>query len=101
MIMSRESVSSGPVDRKGANTVDGSHDESYLGCIGGTGEMGVDLLGLVLVEGYEAVEDVVARGRVVRSTFSNIRSLVLPSVGSNLVQLAFIVREIILHRADR
>ena len=59
--------------------------------------MGVDLLGLVLVERDKSVEDVVACSSIVRSTFSKIRTLVLAAVGSNLVKLAFIIREIILH----
>lgn len=82
-------------------TVDGGHDESDLGGIGGTGEVGVDLLGLMLIQGYETVQDVIASRGIVRSTFSKIRCLVMPSVRSNLVQLTFIVREVVLHRADR
>ena len=50
-------------------TVDGCHDESDLCRVGGTCEVGVDLLGLVLVQGHEAVEDVVARGGVVGTTW--------------------------------
>jgi hypothetical protein len=46
-------------------TVHGCHDESDLHGVGGAGEVGVDLLVLVLVEGHEAVQDVVARGLVV------------------------------------
>ena len=46
-------------------TIDGCHDEADLGGIRGAGEVGVDLLVLVLVEGHEAVQDVVARGLVV------------------------------------
>ncbi len=63
--------------------------------------MRVDLLGLVLIEGDEAVEDVVASSSVIGSTFTNIRLLMLPTVGSDLVKLAFIIREIILHRRNR
>lgn len=37
-------------EESGARTVDGGHDESDLRGVGGTGEMGVDLLGLVLVQ---------------------------------------------------
>lgn len=50
------------------DVVDRGHDEADLHGVGGAGEMGVYLLGLVLVEGYEAVEDVVARGRVLGAT---------------------------------
>jgi hypothetical protein len=46
-------------------TVHGSHDESDLHGVGGAGEMRVNLLVLMLVEGHEAVQDVVARGLVV------------------------------------
>lgn len=37
------------------NTIDGSHDESNLHGIRGACEMGVDLLGFVLVEGDKSV----------------------------------------------
>jgi hypothetical protein len=43
------------VRNEGDRTVDGSHDESDLHGVGGAGEVGVDLLVLVLVEGHEAV----------------------------------------------
>lgn len=61
--------------------------------------MGIDLLGFVLIQGHEAVEDIVACGGIVGSTFCNIRFLVLPPVGSILVELAFIIREVVLHGA--
>lgn len=82
-------------------TIDGGHDEAYLCSIGGTGEMSIYLFGLVLVQRHEAIQDVIACRRIVRSTFSNIRTLVRPSVRPILVELAFIVWKIILHRADR
>lgn len=82
-------------------TIHGSHDETDLGGIGGTGKMSVDLLGLMLVQGDETVQDVIAGRGIVGSTFMKIRFLVFLSVGSNLVQLAFIVWEVVLHRADR
>lgn len=59
--------------------------------------MSVDLLRLVLVQRNESVQDIVACRSIIRSTFINIRSLVLPTVVADLIQLAFIVREIILH----
>ncbi len=40
--------------------VDGGHDEANLHGIGGTGEMGIDLLALMLVERDKTVEDVLA-----------------------------------------
>lgn len=61
-------------------TVDGSHNESDLHGIGGAGEMCVNLLGLVLVQADETVENVVA--------------------SSSVVGTALIVREVILHGAD-
>lgn len=82
-------------------TIHSSHDEADLCGIGSTREMGVYLLGLVLVQGNETIQDVVACGGIVRSTFCNIRFLVFPAVGSILVELAFIVRKVVLHRANR
>lgn len=61
-------------------TVDGSHDESDLHSIGGAGEMCVNLLGLVLVQADETVQDVVA--------------------SSSVVGTALIVREVVLHGTD-
>ena len=63
--------------------------------------MGINLLRLVLVQGDESVQDIVAGRSVIRSTFSNIRSKMPPAVVADLVQLAFIIREIILHRGHR
>lgn len=79
------------------DVVDGSHDESDLHCVGCTSEVGVDLLGRMLVEAavallaysslnqrgdhnsrYESVQDVIARGAVVLATL--------------------VVREVVLHR---
>ena len=62
--------------------------------------MSIDLLRLMLVQGNETVEDVVAGRSVVRATFREIRFLVFPPVGSILVELAFIVWEVVLHGAD-
>jgi hypothetical protein len=69
MMMSGTSQSADRARRIGrvGLTIDSSHDEADLHGIGGAGEMGIDLLGLVLVKGNEAVEDVVA-GRVVVGT---------------------------------
>ena len=82
-------------------TIDSSHDKADLGCIGCTCKVGVDLLGLVLVQRNKPIQNVIASRSIIRSTFSNIRSLVFHSVGSILVELAFIVWEIILHRGNR
>lgn len=62
-------------------TIDRGHDESDLGGIGGTGEMGINLLRLVLVQADESVQDVVA--------------------GQGIVVSTFIVGEVVLHWADR
>ena len=61
-------------------TVDGSHDESDLHGIRGTREMRVNLLGLVLVQRHEPVEDVVA--------------------GSGVIGATLVVGEVVLHRRD-
>jgi len=60
--------------------VDCSHDESDLGGISGTGEVSVDLLGLMLVQANESVQDVVACQCVIITTF--------------------VVGEVVLHWAD-
>ena len=51
--------------RGGLRTVYCGHDEPDLHGIRGTGEVGIDLLGLVLVERDEPIEDVVTRRSVV------------------------------------
>ena len=61
-------------------TINGGHDEADLGGIGGTGEMCVNLLRLVLVQADESVQDVVA--------------------GLGVIISSFIIREIVLHWAD-
>jgi len=55
------------------------HNESDLGGISGAGKMGVDLLGLVLVQAHESVQNVIA-----------CRSIVLTSL---------VIWEIVLHWA--
>jgi len=62
------------------DVINGCHNEADLGGIGGAGEVGVDLLGLVLVQADESVEDVVA--------------------GQSIVVTTFEVREVVLHGAD-
>ena len=59
--------------------------------------MGINLLRFVLVQGNKSVQDVVAGRSIIRSTFGNIRTVKHPAVVANLVQLAFIIREIVLH----
>jgi len=61
------------------HTIDGRHDETDLGRVRCASEVRVDLLRLMLVQAYETVEDVIARGGIVVS--------------------AFVVREVVLHRA--
>lgn len=62
------------------NVIDSSHDESDLGSIGSTGEVGVDLLGLMLIQADESIQDVVACQSVIIT--------------------AFVVGEVVLHWAD-
>ena len=62
--------------------------------------MGINLFRFVLIQRYKSVQNVVARSSVIGSTFSNIRFLMPSAVRPILVELAFIVREIILHGGD-
>ena len=64
----------------GELTINSSHNETDLHGIGSAGEMSVDLLGLVLVERDETVENVVASSGVIRTTL--------------------VVWEVVLHGAD-
>jgi hypothetical protein len=61
-------------------TINGGHDEADLGGIGGAGEMGVDLLGLMLVQADESIQNVVA--------------------GQGIIITSFVVGEVIFHWAD-
>ena len=63
--------------------------------------MCIDLLRLVLVQGNKTIKDVITRRRIIRSAFIKIRLLVPLAVGAILVELAFIIWEVILHWADR
>jgi hypothetical protein len=63
-----------------ALTIDRRHDEPDLHGIRRTREMSIDLLRLVLIQAYEAIQDVIARRRVIRA--------------------ALVIREVILHGAD-
>ena len=67
--------------KKWEPTINSSHDESNLHGISSTGEMGIDLLGFVLVERDKTIENVVA--------------------GSSVVGATLVVGEIVLHRAHR
>ena len=53
------------IPQEGSLTVNCSHDEADLSGVGCASEMGINLLGLVLVQADKAVEDVVACRRVV------------------------------------
>ena len=59
--------------------------------------MCVDLLRFVLVQRNESVQDIVACGSVIGTTLSRIRFLMISAVASELVELAFIIWEIVLH----
>lgn len=84
MMMSAAQVRNSPFTSMGATvrklTIDSGHDEANLRCVGGTGEVGVDLLSLVLVQANKAVKDVVASRSIVVATL--------------------VVGEVVLHRAD-
>jgi hypothetical protein len=49
-------------------TIDGTHDEPYLGGIGGASEVSVDLLCFGLIERHESVQDIVACCGIIRAT---------------------------------
>ena len=49
-------------------TINGSHHKAYLRSVRGTSEVGVYLLGLVLVQRDESVEDVVASRSIIGTT---------------------------------
>ena len=49
-------------------TVDSSHDKANLSGVSGTSEVRVDLFGLMLVQRYKAVENIVASSGIVRTT---------------------------------
>ncbi len=49
-------------------TIHCGHNEADLGSIGGTGEMGIYLLLLMLVEGDESIKNIVASKSVVGAT---------------------------------
>lgn len=59
------------------HTVHSRHDEADLHGIGGACKVCVDLLGLVLVQRDEAVEDVVACRSVVRTAWSKVSTTVI------------------------
>jgi len=60
--------------------IDGRHDEANLCGVGGTSEMCVNLLGLVLVQADESVQNIIT--------------------GQGVVIPSFVVWEVILHWAD-
>ncbi len=57
------------------HTVDSGHDEANLGRVGGAGEMRVDLLRFVLIQRDETVQNVVASGSIVRTTFRSVSKI--------------------------
>jgi len=65
MISTWGSVSELDSRATGKRTVDSTHDESDLGGVCRTGEMGVDLFRLCLVERDESVQNVVTGGGIV------------------------------------
>lgn len=79
-------------------TVDSAHDKPYLCCVSGACEMGVDLLGLCLVQRYKPVENVVACSGVIGATLRRVSS---STFGNHERVRTIIVWEVILHRANR
>ncbi len=69
MIMSAKRLDLGCSPEVGVElTIDGTHDEPYLGGIGGAGEVSVDLLCFGLIERHESVQNVVACCGIIRAT---------------------------------
>uniref|UniRef100_A0A1Y1LSX1 Uncharacterized protein n=1 Tax=Photinus pyralis TaxID=7054 RepID=A0A1Y1LSX1_PHOPY len=62
------------------DVIDSRHHEADLSSVGGAGEVSINLLGLMLIQADESVEDVVASRSIVVTTL--------------------IVGKIVLHRAD-
>lgn len=60
--------------------INSSHDETDLRGISSTGEMGIDLLGLVLIQTDESVEDIITSQSIIVTTL--------------------VIREVVLHGAD-
>lgn len=58
----------GIVSFRSIHTINSCHNEADLGSICCASEMSVDLLGLGLIKGNEAIEDVVAGRSVIRTT---------------------------------
>ena len=86
------------------HTVDSGHDESDLGGIGGASEMGIDLFGIVLVQGDETVQNVVTCGSIIGSTCLPVRGTILGRVRHERASgkpgmRTFIIRKVILHGA--
>lgn len=50
------------------HAVDSCHDEADLGGVSSASEMGIDLLGLVLIQADEAVQNIIASQGVVLTT---------------------------------
>lgn len=92
-------VSSYQQKAKDQLTIDSCHNEADLSGIRGAGEMGIDLLCLVLVEGDESVEDVIACCSIVGATFADFMSGRFKNC-QGLMGITFVIWEIILHGAD-
>ena len=82
-------------------TVDGRHDEPNLSRVGGASEMGINLFGLMLIEGDESIEDVIAGGRIIRTSYDISRGQWLSlSMVNRIRWRTLVVGEILLHGTD-
>lgn len=65
-------------------TINGRHNESDLHGVCGAGEMGIDLFRLMLVEGDESVENVVAGSLVVGTSCRMVRLHLCDQAGKHI-----------------
>lgn len=87
-----------------SRTIDSSHDESDLGRIRCAGKVGIDLLGVVLIQAHESIQNVVTCGSIIRSTCLPVRRAIFGRIrqeraSSKPGMRTFVVREIVLHGA--
>ena len=55
-------------------TIHSTHNESYLRCVSGASEVGVDLFRFCLIQRHEPVQDVVACGGIIGTTLGSVSS---------------------------
>ena len=85
-------------------TIDSVHHEADLLCICGTSEVCVDLLGLLLVKGNEAVKNVITCSAVIGTTCAKscqyTRTYAVDTCQTWILR-TFVIGEIIFHWAHR